>query len=635
MRFVRSWVGGFLFLLGCGMPFLAQSTATALESATVTLTMASVSTTTSVELPYGWDYHHRGQSGVGQFQLHFEGPQGNSDPWALYFYRLGNAYQVRLNGNLLEQNGSIPDPGDATQSGAHFDAIQEDYAKVPRFMHIPANVLKEHNLLEVTIRSDSGRRSGMPVVWVGPQIDVEPLYRKEFLLRVGSSAVVTVFSLIVGLFAAVLWISQTDPRPEHRGKRDNLYLYAAIAEFSWALFIGDSLIERPPLAWAYWSIAVNMVLGVWLSALLLFCHCIAGWEHYRFSRWTKAILASLIVVGPGVAYYTVAAPAPLLLTLWQTTFALVFVPSTLLFVLRALRPPTSSHQPTTMHRLVALAFLVNVPIGVHDFYMVRMGDSFAGRPLLRYSAVLFGLSLAMIAVNRFRNANLQVRDMLDTLAVRVEDKEQELLQSYQRMEHIAREQERTQERSRILRDMHDGVGSHISSAIRQLRSGHSNPDEVLLTLQDSLDQLKLSIDALNLPPGDITALLANLRYRLEPRFKAMGMMLEWAVVPVADLPHLDASAMRQLQYIFFEAFSNVMQHAHASVLRIEATPTLAPLDSGQPLVRIRVCDNGCGFDTTATPRKGLGSMQERAAAVGAQLHISSQPGETVVEILLA
>jgi signal transduction histidine kinase len=174
--------------------------------------------------------------------------------------------------------------------------------------------------------------------------------------------------------------------------------------------------------------------------------------------------------------------------------------------------------------------------------------------------------------------------------------------------------------------MHDGVGSHISSAIRQLQSGQSNPNEVLLTLQDSLDQLKLSIDALNLPPGDVTALLANLRYRLEPRFRAMGLTLEWAVVPLENLARLDAGAMRQLQYILFEAFSNVMQHAHASVLRIEATA---------PSVRIRICDNGCGFDATATQRKGLNSMQERAKAIGAQLHIRSRPGETVVEILLA
>lgn len=566
-----------------------------------------------VHLPYGWDSHHKGQAGIGQFVMEFAGPASHNAPWGLYFHRLGNAYQIKLNGAVLDANGSISE----TDGG--------DYAKIPRFVRIPPGVLVAHNQLEVTIRSESGRRSGMPAVWVGPKDELEPLYQREFAIRVGGSGVFTVFSLVVGVFAFVLWVSQTDPRPERRGMRDRLYLFAAVAEFSWALFIGDTLIERPPLPWAWWSVVINTVLAVWLSALLMFCHTIAGWAGKPASQTVQAVLAGLLVSGPLVAYFAITLPNPLLLTLWQAAFALVFVPSSLLFIVQSLR-----RSVTGMQRMVALAFVVNVPVGVHDFYIMRIGEAFGNQAYLRYTATLFGLALGALAIERFRNANLRVRDMLDTLAVRVQDKEQELSLTYQRMETIAREQERVQERARILRDMHDGVGSHITSAIRQLRSGHANQDEILLTLQDSLDQLKLSIDALNLPPGDITALLANLRYRLEPRFKAMGLALEWAVVPLPAIARLDASAMRQLQFILFEAFSNSMQHAHASVLRIEATPALQDATG----LRIRVSDDGVGFDTHTVVRKGLASMEERARAIGAQLHITGQAGHTEVEILL-
>jgi hypothetical protein len=94
--------------------------------------------------------------------------------------------------------------------------------------------------------------------------------------------------------------------------------------------------------------------------------------------------------------------------------------------------------------------------------------------------------------------------------------ERELNSSCLRLEVLAREQERTVERTRILRDMRDmrdGVGSHISVAIRPLQSGRASEADVLQTLRDSLDQLKLTIDAMHLPPGDVTALLANLRHR--------------------------------------------------------------------------------------------------------------------------
>jgi signal transduction histidine kinase len=233
------------------------------------------------------------------------------------------------------------------------------------------------------------------------------------------------------------------------------------------------------------------------------------------------------------------------------------------------------------------------------------------------------------------------------MSARIAEKEAELHASYSQLETQAREQERTAERSRILRDMHDGVGSHISMAIRQLHADRAAPElpehkEVLHTLRDALDQLKLSIDAIHLPPGDITSLLANLRYRLEPRLAASGIELVWDVDVLQAVEGLDASAMRHLQFMLFEALSNVVQHAKAKSVRIEAhalrgestDSSPSPALSGACVV-VRVVDDGQGFDSQSLQRKGLVSMRERAAAIGAQLTIQSRPGQTQVEIRLS
>lgn len=228
-------------------------------------------------------------------------------------------------------------------------------------------------------------------------------------------------------------------------------------------------------------------------------------------------------------------------------------------------------------------------------------------------------------VEQRKNA-AQVQDLMANLLARVQKKEQALQQNYECMIQLMREQERASERARILRDMHDGVGSHISLAIRQLESGKASYGEVLQTLRDSLDQLKLSIDAMNLPLGDITALLANLRYRLEPRFKASDIELLWEVDQLPPLLRLDDKAMRQLQFMVFEALSNVLQHAKASVLHIKLRATL------RGGARLLVTDNGCGFDPDRVKHRGLGSLRERAAVIDATLVIASAPGHTVVEI---
>jgi signal transduction histidine kinase len=258
---------------------------------------------------------------------------------------------------------------------------------------------------------------------------------------------------------------------------------------------------------------------------------------------------------------------------------------------------------------------------------IRISGDYSQSTWIRYSSVLFGLALGYIVITRFRAASAQARDLTANLTSRVAEKERELSLSYVRLDQLGREHERAAERSRILRDMHDGVGSHLSSAIRQLESGRADREQVLQTLRDSLDQLKLSIDAMHLPPGDVTALLANLRYRLEPRFAALDVELQWHVDELAAVRGFDAPAMRHLQFMVFEALSNVLQHARARVLRIEACAR----GTGAGL---RIIDDGCGFDVGRPLRKGLRSMHERAAAIGARLLLESRPGRTVVDIEL-
>ena len=611
MTSARSRLACLLCLLTCCVVVPAQAEVIELRQAQAELTVDGATVTSEVSLPYGWDYRQPGRAGVGRFMMSFDGPSDSKQLWAIYFVRLGNAYEVRLNGELLEKNGDI----------GIFDS--SDFAKEPRLLIIPTGLLRAHNQLEIAIRADIGRRSGVPVVMLGPRDEVEDRTKLEMDMRVASSMVMTVFSVSFGLFAMVLWVTQTDPRPNQSQSRDNLYLFAALAELSWSFFIGDAFFAKPPVAWVWWAMAKNMALGIWLSSLLLLMYSVADWEGHKTYNWLRRTLMALLVCEPAMVYLAIGLHISWPLKAWLASFACLFLPSTLVFVAKTAR------SKNTMDRLVALAFAVNVPLGLRDWYVIRLTDTFGSQGTLRYSAILFGVALAAIVISRFRAANMRVREMMGNLSLRIEQKEQELGHTYERMELIAREQERTAERSRILRDMLDGVGAHISAAIRQLQSGKASNDQLLQTLRESLDQLKLSIDVMNLPPGDVTALLANLRYRLEPRLKASDIELQWDVDLIEPLARLDDKTMRQLQFMVFEALSNVLQHARATELRIELRGT----PGGGVL--LRVIDNGCGFDAQRVHPKGLGSLRERAVAIGARLDVSSVPGRTVVEIGLA
>ena len=95
---------------------------------------------------------------------------------------------------------------------------------------------------------------------------------------------------------------------------------------------------------------------------------------------------------------------------------------------------------------------------------------------------------------------------------------------------------------------------------------------------------------------------------------------------------LDGTLEEQLLRIGQEAVSNAVRHGAASTIHME-------LCFDHAAVRLRVSDDGCGFDPEQPPRDadghwGIAGMRERAAKVGAQLRLESQPGAgTTVEAL--
>jgi signal transduction histidine kinase len=77
-----------------------------------------------------------------------------------------------------------------------------------------------------------------------------------------------------------------------------------------------------------------------------------------------------------------------------------------------------------------------------------------------------------------------------------------------------------------------------------------------------------------------------------------------------------------------ESLNNVFKYARATEVNVDLFVSPA-------YVRFKVCDNGIGFDMSATKPTSLGLriMRERAEAIGADFHISSSPSSgTCVEV---
>lgn len=199
---------------------------------------------------------------------------------------------------------------------------------------------------------------------------------------------------------------------------------------------------------------------------------------------------------------------------------------------------------------------------------------------------------------------------------------QEQLRAFER-EHAANE-----ERLRIMQDLHDGVGSTLVSTLMLVQGGNADAAQTAAMLQECLDDMRLAIDTLSPDEPDLLPVLGNFRYRMEARFKGVGLPLQWHNHGLPEQLHIAPHDGLQVLRILQEALTNTLRHARARAVAVDLhfTPTL---------FSARVCDDGCGFDPEQASRgHGLGNMRLRAQRIGATLAIDCLHPGTAVTVAL-
>ena len=183
----------------------------------------------------------------------------------------------------------------------------------------------------------------------------------------------------------------------------------------------------------------------------------------------------------------------------------------------------------------------------------------------------------------------------------------------------------TSERERMMREIHDGIGSSLMAALASAERQGKQSSTAVIALKSALTDLRIAVDSLDPVEGNVTTLLANLRYRVEPELRKSGIAFEWRVEDVPELEWLDAPNALHILRIFQEALGNILGHANATKITVRCKMTIY---EGHPGIVIEVQDNGDGFDTTIPPKgRGRKNMQQRAEALGGRLVIESAPGQ--------
>jgi signal transduction histidine kinase len=150
------------------------------------------------------------------------------------------------------------------------------------------------------------------------------------------------------------------------------------------------------------------------------------------------------------------------------------------------------------------------------------------------------------------------------LAYRLQERENELKKSHQYLREIEHRQTLSNERQRLMQDMHDGMGSSLVIALLEAEKGHLDASSLTDILKNCIEDLKLTIDSLEPVEADLLLLLATLRFRLTPRLESAGIRLRWDIQNVPALDWLDPRNALHILRILQETFSNIIKHANAT-----------------------------------------------------------------------
>lgn len=184
---------------------------------------------------------------------------------------------------------------------------------------------------------------------------------------------------------------------------------------------------------------------------------------------------------------------------------------------------------------------------------------------------------------------------------------------------------REEERRRLRRDLHDGLGPTLASltlkidnARNELARDPGTADRLLAEtkalIQETLKDIRRLVYELRPPALDELGLVKAIHAFVDQQKLDT---LQVVISSDSELPVLPAAVEVAAFRIALEAITNVIRHA-------QATRALVRLFSQNDALIIEIRDNGTGLPEPLPAGVGITSMRERAEELGGQLVINSQ-----------
>ena len=223
----------------------------------------------------------------------------------------------------------------------------------------------------------------------------------------------------------------------------------------------------------------------------------------------------------------------------------------------------------------------------------------------------------------------EIENLNTNLEKKVEERTAELQNALNEVQ-TAFNKGQTTERKRVSADLHDEIGSALSSIaifsdMIKIKAEKIAPDlvneldKIGTKSRDTIQNMRDTIWTLN--EDSKQSLWERLYLSASESLLAKNIALDWQLPPDNELPEFPFNTKRNLLLIFKEAVINILKHADASLVTVKSNS-----QNGQFILKIT--DNGNGFDISTLKKGGHGlhNFSNRMTEIGGKALLNSQTG---------
>jgi len=544
----------------------------------------------TVALPDRWNLNHPETGGFIWYRLSLPIGKAPAEPYAIYIPRVSMNLALYLNGQPIGDGGRFSEP------------VARNWNRALLF-EIPASLLRPgENLIHLRVFGYRNGNSGLSEITAGPAAVLMPRYERRHFWQTTGAVVTTSLMFAVAFLGGVAWYRRRDP----------MYAFFAGAALVWALRNLNLLVRDIPMSTSAWTFLVQSGNGWFFVLFALFI--------LRYIEADMPRLEKLLWL------FAAAGPAGMLIDGqdgMRTAQALWMVPAIpLWFALVGLIVRHARLSRDMPSLLVAGSFTAFGLLTFYDWLVFRGRLPFEWIFLGHYAAPVMFMLIAWLLIHRYSETFDAYAALNAELEQRIAERERALRADFDAIRRLQRDRVVASERQRITHDMHDGLGSYLTTTLRMAERGEASAGQVAAQLRECLDQLKLTVDSLQPVNGDLAAVIANLRYRLGPRLEKAGVQADWRLGELPRLDYLTPHDVLQVQRIAQEAFARLLRHG--APVTVTVTSGVSPEEAAL-FVEIRDDRPDDSFSRQAD-QQALNALRPRAASIGGR--IDSRHDET-------